>query len=69
MIRKILALIFIVAVVYAAHLLTKEKEMPVYTDTPTEQEQHQIEQEQIIPDAAPENEMELISPEDAEKDQ
>ncbi len=69
MIRKILGVILIVVLISLAHKLTKEDPKPVYTDTPSVQEQQQIELEQEIPDAMPENEMEQLSPEDAEKDQ
>ncbi len=68
MIRKILGIILIAILLFFAHSLTKEKKQPVYTDTPTEQEQQQIEIEQEAPQAIPENEMEQLSPENAEKD-
>ncbi|MBQ8251649.1 MAG: hypothetical protein IJY92_07070 [Alphaproteobacteria bacterium] len=69
MIRKILGIILIITLLFFGHTLTKEKPKPVYTDTPSIQEQQQIELEQKIPAAMPENEMEQLSPEDAEKDQ
>lgn len=69
MIRKILLVIALIILVIAGHTLTKEKQKPIYTDTPSVQEQQQIELEQETPAAMPENEMEQLSPEDAEKDQ
>lgn len=68
MIRKILGIILIGSLLFFGHLLTKEKEKPVYSDIPSAQEQKQIEATQPLPDMIPESEMEKLSPEDAEKD-
>lgn len=56
-------------VILLGYWLTKEKPIPVYSDTPTEQEQQAIVQEQPAPEAISENDMEAVSPEDAEKDE
>ncbi len=70
MIRKIgLIIIFLAACIFGYSWITKEKSQPTSVTSPTVQEQQAVENQETLPEAIAESEMETLSPEDAEKDQ